>query len=91
MPEGDLELRILGFQNRGEADGALHFVIATSVRGLGAREIVLLGHSFGGAVVINASTLSNAVRGVVAMSSQLYRAHVADRLSPRPVTCSWHA
>ncbi|MEJ5221196.1 MAG: alpha/beta hydrolase [Tepidiforma sp.] len=42
------------------------------LRGIGAAELALVGHSFGGAVVIKAAELHPAVRGVVAMSPQLY-------------------
>jgi len=42
------------------------------LRGIGATDIALVGHSFGGAVVIRAGGLSNAVRAVVALSSQTY-------------------
>ncbi|MFN8559350.1 MAG: dienelactone hydrolase family protein [Dehalococcoidia bacterium] len=55
------------------------------LRGIGAGRVALLGHSFGGAVVIKAGTLSPAVSGVVAMSSQLHgTSNVAD-LAPRPL------
>ncbi|MCI0841831.1 MAG: alpha/beta hydrolase, partial [Chloroflexi bacterium] len=37
-------------------------------------EIVLVGHSFGGAVVISAAPLSDEVKAVVALSSQTYGA-----------------
>lgn len=42
------------------------------LRGIGAEELALVGHSFGGAVVIKAGELHPAVRAVVAMSPQLY-------------------
>jgi len=45
----------------------------------------LIGHSFGGAVAINAGTLAPAVTTVVAISSQLYGAHVVAELAPRPL------
>ncbi|MDA0771246.1 MAG: alpha/beta hydrolase [Chloroflexi bacterium] len=48
-------------------------------------EIALVGHSFGGAVVITAGSLSAEVKGVVAMSSQTYGASNAGALSPRPL------
>ncbi|HEY2525940.1 MAG TPA: dienelactone hydrolase family protein [Candidatus Binataceae bacterium] len=43
----------------------------------------LIGHSFGGAVAINAGTLAPAVTTVIAVSSQLYGAHVVAELAPR--------
>lgn len=42
------------------------------LRGIGASDLVLVGHSFGGAVVIKAGALFPIVRGVVAMSPQLH-------------------
>lgn len=48
-------------------------------------EIVLVGHSFGGAVVISAAPLSDEVKAVVALSSQTYGASNAGAVSPRPM------
>jgi len=45
----------------------------------------LIGHSFGGAVAINAGTLAPAATTVVAISSQLFGAHVVAELAPRPL------
>jgi fermentation-respiration switch protein FrsA (DUF1100 family) len=42
------------------------------LRGVGAGDIALVGHSFGGAVVIKAGEVSPHVTGVAALSSQLY-------------------
>ena len=60
--------------------GALSFL-----KGIGAERSVLVGHSFGGAVVIRAGALSPLVAGVVAMSSQLHGTHDVAQLSPRPL------
>ncbi|WP_322795691.1 dienelactone hydrolase family protein [Tepidiforma sp.] len=54
------------------------------LRGIGADELALVGHSFGGAVVIKAAGLQPAVRGVVAMSPQLYGTQDVDTLG-RPL------
>ena len=43
--------------------------------------MALVGHSFGGAVVIKAGELSQAVTGVAALSSQLYGTRNVDRLA----------
>ena len=51
----------------------------------GYRSIALVGHSFGGAVVISAGALSDTVTAVVAMSSQTYGTELAPRVSPRPL------
>jgi pimeloyl-ACP methyl ester carboxylesterase len=45
----------------------------------------LIGHSFGGAVAINAGTLAPIVTTVIAVSSQLFGAHVVAELAPRPL------
>lgn len=51
----------------------------------GYAPVVLVGHSFGGAVVIAAGAVSPHVRGVVSLSPQTYGAHLAGLLSPRPL------
>jgi len=52
---------------------------------LGCDRVALVGHSFGGAVVITAGALSRRVAAVAALSSQTYGAELAPRLSPRPL------
>jgi alpha-beta hydrolase superfamily lysophospholipase len=47
--------------------------------------VVLVGHSFGGAVVITAGAASDAVIAVAALSSQSYGTDGADKISPRPL------
>jgi alpha/beta superfamily hydrolase len=47
--------------------------------------IALVGHSFGGAVAIQAGTLSNSVKAVIGLSSQTAGARNVARLSPRPL------
>jgi alpha-beta hydrolase superfamily lysophospholipase len=51
----------------------------------GYSAVALVGHSFGGAVVISAGALSEAVTAVVAMSSQTYGTDLAPDISPRPL------
>ncbi len=53
--------------------------------GTGHTDIALVGHSFGGAVVISAAPFSDEVKAVAALSSQTYGARGADRVSPRPL------
>ncbi len=53
--------------------------------GAGHSEIALVGHSFGGAVVIAAAPYSEDVKAVVALSSQTFGARRADKVSPRPL------
>jgi uncharacterized protein len=57
----------------------------TFLRGIGYQRSALIGHSFGGAVVINAGTIGPAVSTVIALSSQLAGAHVVADLAPRPL------
>ena len=49
----------------------------------GATEIALVGHSFGGAVVISAAAVSPHVKAVVPMSSQTYGTDLAPNVAPR--------
>jgi hypothetical protein len=51
----------------------------------GRSRVILVGHSFGGAVVISAAAASPAVIGVAALSSQLYGAEAVADIAPRPV------
>ncbi|MGH7863369.1 MAG: alpha/beta hydrolase [Candidatus Binataceae bacterium] len=55
------------------------------LRGTEHQRVALMGHSFGGAVAINAGTLSPAVATVIALSSQLAGAHLVGDLAPRPL------
>lgn len=52
---------------------------------LGKDQIVLVGHSFGGAVVINAGLISEAVIAVAALSSQTAGTDQVAKLSPKPL------
>lgn len=47
--------------------------------------VVLVGHSFGGAVVIAAGAVHPHVAGVVALAPQTYGARMAGQLAPRPL------
>jgi hypothetical protein len=72
----------LHYRHSGEFEECVLDVLAgvSFLRGVGAGPIALVGHSFGGAVVIKAGELSEAVVGVVAMSSQLYGTRTVERL-----------
>jgi dienelactone hydrolase len=59
--------------------------VAYLVQERGYVGIALVGHSFGGAVVISAGALSDDVKAVVAMSSQGYGTNLAPQVSPRPL------
>jgi dienelactone hydrolase len=55
------------------------------LKSAGFDPVALVGHSFGGAVVIAAGAVSPHVRGIVSPSPQTYGAHMAGLLSPRPL------
>ena len=55
------------------------------LKGTGNSRAALIGHSFGGAVAINAGTLAPNVSTVVAISSQLAGAHTVGELAPKPL------
>jgi alpha/beta superfamily hydrolase len=57
----------------------------TFLKGMQYGNAALIGHSFGGAVAINAGTLAPTVKTVIAISSQLAGAHVVGELAPRPL------
>lgn len=50
------------------------------LKGIGAEGVVLVGHSFGAAVVIKAGQLSQIVTGVVSLSPQLHGTREVDQL-----------
>lgn len=50
------------------------------LRGVGAGEVALVGHSFGAAVVIKAGELSDGVAAVAALSPQTYGTRTVERL-----------
>jgi alpha/beta superfamily hydrolase len=51
----------------------------------GKNTIGLVGHSFGGAVVIQAGTMSPRVKTVIGVSSQTYGAQQVAKLAPHPL------
>jgi len=57
----------------------------TFLQNTGYNPVILVGHSFGGAVVIAAGAASHHVRGVVSLSPQTYGANMAGLLSPKPL------
>ena len=77
----------LNYRRPGElGECALDALAGVSMlKGLGARRVALVGHSFGGAVVIMAGALSPEVAAVAALSSQTYGATGAAKLAPRPL------
>jgi pimeloyl-ACP methyl ester carboxylesterase len=63
-----------------DAMAALSFLKAT-----GYSRAAIIGHSFGGAIAINAGSISPIVTTVVAISSQLAGAHTVAELAPKPL------
>jgi alpha/beta superfamily hydrolase len=55
------------------------------LKATGHERAAIIGHSFGGAVAINAGTLSPIATVVIAISSQLAGAHVVADLKPKPL------
>ena len=53
------------------------------LKGTGHEPVVVVGHSFGGAVVIAAGANSAHIKGVVALSPQTYGAGMAGQVAPR--------
>ena len=53
--------------------------------GTGHTDVILVGHSFGGAVVIKAAPYSEVVKGVIALSSQTFGAGDGSQVSPSPI------
>ncbi len=80
-----LSYRVLG--SPGNVEEAVHDVLAgvSFLTGEGAGRIGLVGHSFGGAVVISAAALSPEVSAVVTLSTQTAGTALAPRVTPRPL------
>ena len=53
--------------------------------GTGHTDVILVGHSFGGAVVIKAAPYCEVVKGVIALSSQTFGAGDVSQVSPSPI------
>jgi len=80
-----LSYRVLG--SPGNVEEAVYDVLAgvSFLTGEGAGRVGLVGHSFGGAVVISAAALSPEVSAVVTMSTQTAGTALAPRVAPRPL------
>jgi pimeloyl-ACP methyl ester carboxylesterase len=87
LPRRGFSIARLGYREPNEFGECLVDAMAalTFLSGIGHERIALIGHSFGGAVAINAGTLSAHVTTVIALSSQLGGAHVAGELAPKPL------
>lgn len=84
QPEGITSLEV-DYRQPGDMRMCVADVLVGSehLQSLGAERLVFVGHSFGGAVVINAGALDDAAIGVAALSSQSYGATGIRRLSPK--------
>jgi len=87
MPRRGFTIARLDYREPNEFGECLVDAMAalTFLGGIGHERVALIGHSFGGAVAINAGTLSPKVTTVIALSSQLAGAHVAGELAPKPL------
>ena len=79
-------LRVNYRDPRSLAESVLDTMAGVSLlKGTGHTEIVMVGHSFGGAVVITAAPLSPETKAVVALSSQTFGATKVAAVSPKPL------
>jgi dienelactone hydrolase len=80
-----MSYRVLG--SPGNVEEAVYDVLAgvAFLTQEGAGRIGLVGHSFGGAVVISAGALSPEVRAVVTLSTQTAGTALTPRVAPRPL------
>jgi fermentation-respiration switch protein FrsA (DUF1100 family) len=86
QPRGITSLE-LAYRHPGRLSDCVQDVLLGLVwlQGEGRRRVVLVGHSFGGAVVITAAAASQAVLAVAALSSQARGTEAVASLSPRPI------
>jgi dienelactone hydrolase len=82
--EGITSLRLDYRQANDVFECALDLLAGVSyLKSTGHQPVVVVGHSFGGAVVIAAGANSAHIKGVVALSPQTYGAGMAGQVAPR--------
>lgn len=85
-PEGLASLQVAYRRPADLVQCVLDVLVAVTYLGsLGRTRVVLVGHSFGGAVVITAGVHSDAVIAVAALSSQTAGTGAVADLAPRPL------
>ncbi len=87
LPGKGVSVLRVNFRQPGEFEECVMDVLGglSFVKGIGGGAVVLIGHSFGGAVVIKAGELSPAVAAVAALSSQRFGTSTVENLAPRPL------
>lgn len=84
LPDGITSLRV-DYRNPNDLTESMLDTLAgvSLLSGMGYSSIALVGHSFGGAVVISAAPFSDDVKAVAALSSQTYGAQKVAQVAPR--------
>ena len=87
LPRKGITVARVNYRTPNDFDECLLDTLAalTFLKGTGHQRAAIIGHSFGGAVAINAGTLSPIAVAVIAISSQLAGAHVVADLKLKPL------
>ncbi len=87
LPRKGLTVARVNYRSPNDFDQCVLDTLAALIflKGTGHQRAAIIGHSFGGAVAINAGTASPVAAAVIAISSQLAGAHVVADLAPKPL------